>query len=360
LDFIDKLYLGQKYFPSKKKFRKKVTFPIKKELTIKKLMKNHCISWWNLENLFDTENSIERPEWLAKEIARELKGWTQEVLEMKLNQLCWVIQQINNMQGPDILGVCEVENKTVLEKLLGKLEIPGRDYKILHQDTKDSRGIDIAFIYDGNKYEQMGEIYSLELMKRNATRDIVQVQLQTQAGNELILLGNHWPSRSGGQYKSEPYRIMAGESLSYFLRRIMEIKGNDASIVVMGDFNDAPFDRSLREYALSCVGSKKVSYGKNPYLLNLMWPLLGERKATYVFNAEPLMIDQFLVTKGIIKTDGKFKLPKNPVRLEAFENMQKGRYKTPVRFSRPSAGKTFNPFGFSDHLPISLTLNESE
>jgi len=80
-------------------------------------MKTHYISWWNLENLFDTLNSENRPAWLAKELSGELKGWTNEVLEKKLENLSSVIKQINSNNGPDILGVCEVESEFVIQKL---------------------------------------------------------------------------------------------------------------------------------------------------------------------------------------------------------------------------------------------------
>lgn len=321
-------------------------------------MEKHHITWWNVENLFDAEGSDQRPEWLAKELKSELKGWTQEVLDKKISNLSSVIKKINDGLGPDILGVCEIENLNVLELLANNITAPGRDYGIIHQDMDDKRGIDIAFIYDKNKYTKTGKVWSLEVMKRNATRDILQAQLLTSGGNELILLGNHWPARSAGVYESEPYRIIVGETLSYWLKRIQEEKGKKANILVMGDFNDQPFDRSLTDYALSTIERKKVTYGRNPYLYNLMWEMLGTRQTSYFFDSEPLAIDQFLVSKGIAISNGVFQIPDQPVTLEIFEGMTGGRYNKPVRYGRPSSKKTYNPDGFSDHLPVSLTLME--
>ncbi len=321
-------------------------------------MTQHYISWWNLENLFDIKNSTNRPKHLAKSLKQELKGWNKNVLEKKLTNLSSVICQINNGKGPDILGVCEVENKAVIEKLLAKLSPLNRNYKIIHQDTKDKRGIDIAFIYDAEKYQQEGKIFSLEILKRSATRDILQAQFITNKENRLIILGNHWPSRSGGQYKSEPYRMITGETLSYWLERIMEIYDDKAPVIVMGDFNDEPFNRSLTEYALSTGSRKKVSYGKNPYLYNLCYEVMGERKGSYVFGGNPIMFDQILLTKGIIQTKGKFKINKDAFRIESFDNMVEGRYNTPVRFGRPSKKSSYNTDGFSDHLPVSVLIEE--
>ena len=323
-------------------------------------MNNHFIAWWNVENLFDVENSRNRPEYLASQLANELKGWTAEVLDKKIAQLAWVIKQMNGGQGPDILGVCEVENENVMLKLARALRGMGRSYQVIHHDTKDKRGIDVAFIYDAKKYGRDPEanIYTYEVMKRSATRDILQASLITQQGNELVVIGNHWPSRSGGKYKTAPYRMMVGETLSYWLQRIREEKGSDAAIFVMGDFNDQPHNRSLTDYALSTMSRNKVAYGRNPYLYNLMWPILGTRRASYVYAGRPNMLDQFMVTKGIAKKTGKFALDDDAVGLEIYDGMVSGRYSAPVRFGRPSSASTYNENGFSDHLPISMVLGE--
>ena len=322
-------------------------------------MDQHFIAWWNVENLFDVEGTPppDRPEWLASALASELKGWTAEVLAKKIAQLVWVIKQMNNGAGPDLLGVCEVENKRVLLKLVSALGDLGRNYQVIHHPSDDGRGIDVAFVYDADKYGWGGQLYDCAVQKRTATRDIIQANLTTSKGTEFIVIGNHWPSRSGGEYKSAPYRMMVGETLSYWLQRIWEIKDNDdVAIFVMGDFNDEPYSRSLTDYALSTMSRTKVVYGRNPYLYNLMWPLLGTRRASYVYSARPQMIDQFLVTKGIAKKTGLFSLDDQAVKLEVYDGMVTGRYDTPVRFGRPSSG--YNPDGFSDHLPISVVLGE--
>ncbi len=321
-------------------------------------MKQHYITWWNVENLFDEYSSVNRPDWLQKKLNLELKGWTSQVLQKKLQNLSSIIQQINNGQGPDIIGLCEVENKEVLEKLINTIQLDHRNYSIIHQEMDDKRGVDIAFIYDKNEYEFTGPLYSYELIKRTATRDILQVEFKTKLGNQLLFIGNHWPARSAGKYLSEPYRMIAGETLSYYLGRIQEIRGENTPIVVMGDFNDTPYDRSLIEYALSTNSKTKVIYGKNPFLFNLMWETMGEQKASYYFGSDPLMIDQFLVSKGIVKQKQLFSIDNSTVRIESFPEMTSGRYQKPLRFGRPSKRKEFNEKGFSDHFPISLQLYE--
>jgi len=262
---------------------------------------------------------------------------------------------MNSNKGPDILGVCEIENKYVLELLIQNLTLPERNYGIIHSDSPDNRGIDVAFIYDKQKYKfNDKEFFEHPIVKRYATREIIQATLTTMQGNEIVLVGNHWPSRSSGQYESEPFRIIAGETLSYFIERIQAIKGDDAAIVVMGDFNDEPFNRSLTDYALSVRSRNKVVLGRSPYLYNLMWQLIGKGISSYVYDGFHLMIDQFMVSKGIANKSGKYEIKEENVHVEIFEKMISGRYNTPIRFGQ----KKPNLSGFSDHLPISFILGE--
>ena len=320
-------------------------------------MEKHFIAWWNVENLFDEKDAPpeRRPEDLRRKIIADLSDWTPDVLNRKIHNLASVISQMNDNQGPDILGVCEIENKHVLELLVGQLNLPGRDFEIIHSDSSDNRGIDVAFVYDRNKYDyNSDEFFQHTIIKRYATREIIQATVKTKKGNEIILVGNHWPSRSAGQYESEPFRIITGETLSYFIERIQAIKGDDVAIIVMGDFNDEPSNRALTDYALSVRNRNKVVYGRNPYLFNMMWPLMGKRISSFEFDGRPLMLDQLLVSKGIAKKSGKFDLNEDAVNIEIFEGMVSGRYNTPVRFGQ----KNPNLSGFSDHLPVSFILGE--
>jgi len=321
-------------------------------------MINHYITWWNVENLFDIDDAPadRRPADIARKLHVNLTGWNQQLLDRKIRNLAHVIHQINDGLGPDILGICEVENAHVLNLLAKAMHTTSRKYKLIHHDTRDNRGIDVAFIYDGNKYQfNKKEFFHHEVIKRYATREIIQATLITENKNELILLGNHWPSRSGSQYASEPYRIIAGETLSYFIERIQHIKGENAAILVMGDFNDEPFNRSLTDYALSVSEKERVIKGKNPYLLNMMWPILGSRRGSYVYDGKPMVLDQFLAAKGIVAPWGRFSI-KETARLEIFPGMIKGSYHKPVRFgiARP------NKNGYSDHLPVSVVVEEKD
>ena len=323
----------------------------------------HFIYWWNLENLFDVANSKERPDWLQKQIKRELKGWTAAVLEKKIANIASILEKMNDGKGPDILGVCEIENEAVVSRLMERVgKVLNRNYKVLHKDTKDKRGIDIAIIYDTNKYRDDGRMFSLEVMKRNATRNLFQVNLTTTAGNDLILIGNHWPARLGGKYESEPYRMMVGEILSYWIERIHDIrlehyKEKSPSIILMGDFNDEPHDRSMTEYLRTTPNIEKVKSSRSHILYNLMYQFMDGKYGTHVYGSEIGLLDQFVVSKAMIINSSSYPFQVKETEIVHFPEMVKGKYNTPIRFSRPNKSD-YNPDGFSDHLPIKLVLEE--
>jgi hypothetical protein len=319
------------------------------------------LAFWNLENLFDVENSPRRTDKVARVLGRSINGWTQELLDRKISQLASVIQQMNANRGPDLLGVCEVENRYVLDLLLQCLASTGRNYQVVHSDSPDQRGIDVAFIYDGNLFEVPlpleDNVFYHVVMRRTATRDIVQVTFQTVAHHrQLILLGNHWPSRSGGQAESAAYRAMAGETLAYFHQRIWEVKGETTPVLAMGDFNDEPFNESLVNYALCQRVPNLVVRGRNPYLLNLMWSLMGKGAGTLYYDG-PNLLDQFMVNKNWLKTTSAFKIVPDAVGIVKFPGMA-DRNGQPIPFG--GMGKPVNQNGFSDHFPIEVGIREAD
>lgn len=312
----------------------------------------YFIAWWNLENLFDVENSATRTEKLNRTIGGELKGWSKSVLDKKIANLASIINKMNDGKGPDLIGVCEVENKAVMNMLKDSL-VKTRKYKVIHHDTKDERGIDVAFIYDSKMFTA-GKTFSYELQKRTATRDIFQVNFTTKTkNNEFVVLGNHWPSRLGGEATSEAYRIIAGETLTYFHERIMEVKGDEIPIISMGDFNDEPFNKSLTDHALSIHIKEKVLRAQNPRMYNLMFEMLGQRKGSFYFNGVPLIFDQLLISKGFIQDKSKLKMDLSSARIEMIAEMMNTKNQSPIKFSRPTE-KEFNDKGFSDHYPVSV------
>jgi len=319
------------------------------------------IAFWNLENLFDIENSPRRTDKVARALGKSIKGWTQALLDRKITQLSSIIQQMNLNRGPDLLGICEVENKFVVELLIQSLALLGKNYQVIHSDSPDQRGIDVAFIYDENLFKVPlpleDNVFSHFVLRRTATRDILQVTFQTVAHQrQLIVLGNHWPSRSGGQAESEAYRAMAGETLAYFHQRVLEVKGDTTPVLAMGDFNDEPFNTSLVNYALSQRVPSIVLKGQNPYLLNLMWTLMGKGLGTLYFDG-PNVLDQFLINKNWLKSTARFRVNPDTANIVKLAPMvdKKGQ---PIPFS--GMGKPVNQNGFSDHFPIEIVITEAD
>ena len=320
---------------------------------------SYYAAWWNVENLFDTENSTKRSDKLQRTLANELRGWNETILSKKVNQLASIINRMNEEKGPDLLGICEVENRSVVDRLKEKIEsVSHRNYDVIHADTQDERGIDVAFLYDKTKFGvEPGKVFFHTIVKRVATREIVQVNFKSKAtGNRLVLVGNHWPSRSGGQLESEPFRLIAGETLAYFNERIQEVHGENTAVMIMGDFNDEPFNRSIIGHALGTPDRDKVTHAKTlPRLYNLMWSFAVKARGTFYFDGFNLL-DQIMVSRGMLNSEGKFGIDPDSPQILDFEEIKKNG--KPRKFGRPSESQGVDEQGFSDHYPIAIKIVE--
>jgi predicted extracellular nuclease len=327
------------------------------------LPSTYYVGWWNLENLFDEENSPRRTEKLQRAIGADLAGWTPARRDRKVSQLASVIAQMNGGAGPDLLGVCEVENRFVLDLLVATLgtPFPGRNYEIVQADTDDERGIDVAFLYDRDLFEVPDDqVFFHVVMRRNATRELVQVNFKTQRDRTWSVFRNHWPSRSGGQFESAGYRHIAGETLSYFHQRALEVHGAATPALAMGDFNDEPFDTSMVIHALSTRQRQRVLEADTPRFWNLTWSVIGDpADGTFYFNNEPNLLDQFLVNKNMAKQNVPIRAKPETVEILRFAGtFSTGKYPRPKPFG--GMGKPVDEDGFSDHFPIGMQVIEAD
>ncbi|PFG42399.1 Endonuclease/Exonuclease/phosphatase family protein [Isoptericola jiangsuensis] len=332
-------------------------------------MRDYVVAWWNLENLFDEEGAEalgRRPEKVARAIGKGVVGWTPALRDRKIAQLATVVAGMNDGAGPDLLGVCEVENRFVVDRLRDRVNaaLPApRRYEVVHADTDDARGIDVAFLYDADLFrvpEPRDEaVFFHVVMRRNATREIVQVTFETLAGGRrLVVLGNHWPSRSGGRLESAGYRAIAGETLGYFHQRAMEVLGADTAVLAMGDFNDEPFDASLVQHALSTRQAVKVRKARTHLLWNLMWPVAGEPEGTFYFDNEPNVLDQILVNRNLVGEDAPLHVVPGSAQVHRHPAMvDTGAYPRPLPFG--GMGKPVDEDGYSDHFPVITVLHET-
>jgi len=344
-------------------------------------MDAHFIAFWNVENLFGPENHPQRIDWVADENRSFLTGRTPAIYNRKLDQLARIITQMNTGAGPDILGVCEVEDAAVLADLNAKLNaaLPERNYGVVHDTNEaDTRGIDTAFIYDRARYSVDDNlVFAHFVIRRTGTRDILQATFKTIAhDNELVLLANHWPSRSGGAEKSAGFRATAGETLSYWHRRIREMAPDKtrAAIMALGDFNDDPFDPSIRFNAVAWRERGDIERSTSAKFYNFGWELLetqvkdlnGEDRVlngTLYFSGDGNVFDQILAGRSLLDDgDAPFKVVDGSARIEAFPEMVSARKgEGPIRYGpgRNQPGDDVNPDGYSDHFPVSIRLLEN-
>ncbi len=322
-------------------------------------MPNINIAWWNLENLFDHEKAT-RDDELKSKLKSELKGWTANVRNQKISQLADIVELMFNGDGPALLGVCEVENETVMERLANTINISGRNYSVVFHKSDDVRGIDTSFIIDTNELTIESTDHQV-VIKRFATRDLFWARLSVNAtGAEFVAVANHWPSRSAGQYSSEPFRILAGETHAYIISRLLDEDQDgekNLPIISMGDYNDEPYNRSMQEYTLGTRDPGRVRYSKSGHMLNLMWPLMqGHDPGTYLFGSDWNMLDQFLVSYGMLRIASQVRVSRESVDIFKPEILKASSGGKPRKFSRPSAKKGVDLDGYSDHFPITIEL----
>ncbi len=301
-----------------------------------------CIGEWNVENFFDTVHDQGKNDKEFTPSSR--KHWTEARLEQKINHISTVLQKIDNNNGPDIFGFEEVEHKALLEKVVDKLS--GRNYGIVYAESPDFRGIDNGIIYDKDKFIfDFMDTLRVAVGKHRTTRYILFARLITkQNGDTLNIFDNHWPSRYGGQARSEPGRVSAAQTLRNYLCK----NSIGKNIIIMGDFNDEPGDASILYVLSAKPGLKKAI--KPTDFVNLSYPLfaIGDGSLTYRWNWN--MLDQIIVSQDFFK-DGKIKYVKNSFHIIRFPFMvvQKGKYKNNP--FRTYAGNKYLG-GYSDHFPV--------
>jgi predicted extracellular nuclease len=333
------------------------------------------LAFWNLENLFAPENHPGREAWIAQRLANELAGWDQVLFDQKLTRLSEVIAFLNNGAGPDLLGVCEVENKFVLDELIKKLDValPNRRYSAVHADsTRDQRGIDTAFLYDRQRLGTVpAELFSHWVMRRTGTRDITQASFTTAGGRALIVLCNHWPSRSGGApEESRGFRAVAGETLGYWHERIREERGDDIPVLAFGDFNDEPYDLSLTVNANATRERDDVLRARSARFYNLAWRYLSQdvtdragamRKlhGTLYHQGNGNLFDQILVSPSLLKAASRVRVLDDTAKIEPLPAMVDDKATpAPRRFGIGNAAKV-DVTGYSDHFPVSVVIEET-
>lgn len=346
-------------------------------------MPDYLIAFWNVENLFGPEGHQHRIPWVAKDIGSDIVGWTPELYQTKLSQLAKIIRQMKGGDGPDILGICEVEDQHVLVDLVTTLAplLPSRNYGVVHASSDlSSRGIDTAFLFDKNIFSVDPDlVFNHFVMRRTGTRDILQATFKSVgSGKELVVMANHWPSRYGGAgaQATAGFRATAGETLSYWHKRIREeaSAGIRTPVLALGDLNDDPWDPSLTINACATRERGDVERAKSERFYNFTWEYLltpvadrngNERvlEGTLYYNNNGNLFDQVLANRPMLDDDPSgFKVLDGSAGILAFPEMvshKKG--EGPIRFGLPKgdASKNVDVEGYSDHFPVGILVREA-
>jgi len=337
-----------------------ITAFISVEAQEKKKFKVHTIGFYNLENLFDTVNDTTKFD--ERSPIMEMKANQEEVYEKKVKNMARVISEVGKEvtnNSPVLLGICEVENREVIEDVVNDSLLIDKDYGIVHYNSPDVRSIDVALIYQKKYFTPIStsshelKIYDDSSRKRIYTRD--QLLVSGNLEGELIhVIVNHWPSRSGGEAKSRPKRVAAAK-LSKKL--VDSLQSNDpyAKIFLMGDLNDNPTNASVKDVLKAEKNKDKVDTKGiyNPYIDMFKKEGLG----TTAYRDAWSLFDQIMVSKPLLEKDySSFRLYKAGIYNKQYLVNKRGRYKGYPKRSFADGGFTD---GFSDHFPVyTLVIKE--
>lgn len=315
----------------------------------KKTLRNeYTVISYNVENLFDTVDDPKIPD--EEFLPTSEKKWDSERYQKKLNDLVRVITEINPKELPEIVGLVEVENRTVLEDLTLTGALKNQKYGIIHEESPDYRGIDVALIYRQDAFQEVSHETLPVVFPDDPefkTRDILHVTGKIKKKTVHIFV-NHWPSRIGGDEKTEPKRVLAASVLKSKTDQILA-EDPSARIIIMGDMNDEPANKSLYE----TLGAESPDSGAR--LVNLMMPDDAKSMGTYFYSGNWNMLDNLVVSDALIKGK-RFRVVDDKGFIFTNDWMtftNKNGAKTP---NRSYVGNKYVA-GVSDHFPVYLKLN---
>lgn len=308
--------------------------------------KELAIAFYNVENLFDTEDD---PEKMDEDFTPSGKyHWDQSRYVDKLNRIATVMNALPDAL-PVFIGLCEIENKKVLIDLKKQSLLKPGNYAIIHKDSPDERGIDVAAIYDSTRMKIETYNYIKVALPSESdpyTRDLLYVKGIIN-GEVVHLFVNHWPSRGGGQFESEPNRIFVAKILKSQTEEILA-QDKNAKILIMGDFNDHPVDKSIVEIL-------KAGQESNDDLFNYMYDDHVAGNGSYFYKGTWGALDQFMTSKNFLTATSGWIADKDAAHIFKDDMILFEDKEGIKRPNRTYAGEDYKG-GFSDHLPIYIKL----
>lgn len=316
--------------------------------------KEAVIAFYNLENLFDTEDDPLTND--AEFLPTGKNQWTPERYQHKLNNMASVICLIGQEKGGVVvIGVSEVENRKVLEDLVATEKLKPLNLGVAHHDSPDRRGVDVAFLYSKERFQVLDtKAYPVITDDTSfRTRDHFMMTGVIDNTDTVSFVVMHWPSKSGGEQRSLPKRIAAAEAARRIADEVLAENIN-ANLIFMGDLNDNPTAKSLKEYFKPKVKIKDLQKGD---LFNPMWKMYQDGIGTYAYRDNWEVIDQMILSYNLINPvrEISYKYVTTKVFRRNFMITQSGSY-TGYPY-RTFAGGSFQG-GYSDHFPVYLILEK--
>ncbi|WP_339659004.1 endonuclease [uncultured Polaribacter sp.] len=309
------------------------------------------IAFYNVENLFDTINN---PKTFDDDYTPKGRNkWTFKRYKIKLKKLGSVIAQLGLQRSknlPAIVGLVEVENAKVVADLVNSTYLKNHHYGFVHYDSPDERGIDVALLYNKTAFELLSSktfpvFLNDDEGERDYTRDILKVSGNLQ-GELVHIFVNHWSSRREGATETEPKRIIAAETLIGIIDEI-KAKEMNPKIIIMGDFNDDPTSKSVKEIVV-----KDDFYNPMEFLLD------KEKMGSLTYDGKWNLFDQIIFSKNFLdKTQGNLHFKHAEVFNKQWLKIYKGKLKG-IPF-RTYIGKWYQG-GFSDHFPVYAFLEKED
>jgi endonuclease/exonuclease/phosphatase family metal-dependent hydrolase len=308
------------------------------------------VVFYNVENLFDTTDD---PGFGDDEFTPGGKSqWTNERYEHKLHQLAEAISMAGE-ELPIMIGLSEVENKKVVEDLANTPPLDRGHYIIVHQDSPDERGIDVALLVSKDRATVLGQDWLTVDLGTDRTRDILHASVSLAKDVTVEVFVNHWPSRLGGEAESVPKRMKAAKRLREAVDGLLS-KNTNARIIIMGDLNDEPLDASLKNGLLT---DELVSDDHGADLYDLVGMDKQDPVGSSSYNGKWQYFDHLIVSRSLVWPAQKGDLHAGPA---ASIKDPRLIFHHPKYGDQPnrtfSTGNRYHQDGYSDHLPVVLRL----
>lgn len=313
-----------------------------------------CIGFYNVENLFDT---LDTPDKFDEDFTPAGQyNYNSAIYWDKQDRLAEVISKMGSEtpDGPAVLGVAEVENRAVLEDLVKREAIKARNYQIVHYESPDERGIDVALLYNP-RYFKVTASKPIKMSPANPdgsvnnTRDILLVSGLFK-GESFHFMVNHWPSRRGGEASTSPMREQCAAECKR-LSDSIQLADPKAKVVVMGDLNDDPINKSMTEKLQANGKAAKVA---DKGFFNPWMDFFKKGDGTMAYQDAWSLFDQIVISKSMLEDkSGNFYYYGAKILKEPFMYQTTGQYKGyPLR---TFSGNEYL-YGYSDHFPTYIYI----